>query len=196
CYSEATMKDYRDRVLPDIAGFFKAKYKTVPEEPSENHFIEKGSPWPSRCGVLDDRTLAYCLRDNNVYLGQVAMGELYDQVGDIAPAIAIVHEWGHNIQFRKGVPEPKNKEENVKSEQQADCVAGAWIQYVGQQGWLEPEDARTIDRLIEYLARAEPSNGDHGTPEGRRDAMLLGKGGGLSECNRFSPSTPIFTGRD
>lgn len=30
CYTAKTMHDYLDRVLPDIAGFFKVKYKTVP----------------------------------------------------------------------------------------------------------------------------------------------------------------------
>ena len=193
CYYETTMKDYRDRVLPSIAGFFKARYKTVPEEPSDNRFIDRNEKPSSACGDLNDRTLAYCREDQRVYLGQEIMWELYDKVGDIAPAVALAHEWGHNIQLRKGVSKPTNKDEKVKYEQQADCVAGAWIQYVGERGWLEPEDPRTIDRLIEYLAEAEPSDGDHGPPEKRREAMLLGNRGGLSECNRFNPSTPIFT---
>lgn len=197
CYTEASMQNYIDRVIPMIVQFFRVKYKAMPE-PSHYYFIADGRQARSACGYLDANTYAYCPADHSVYLGQAFMWRLYNDDGDIAPAVALAHEWGHNIQSRVGVPRSmsNNHVENVRYENQADCVAGAWIQYAGQQRWLEREDIRSIDNLIRDIADAERADRDHGTLEERGNAMSLGTRDGLGACNRFYPATPIITGRD
>ncbi len=185
------MDRYLERVLPDIREFFGAKYKSAPG-PHHYYFIPEGPPIQSYCGELNKDAYAYCPRDSSVYLGQAFMWRLYSEVGDIAPAIALAHEWGHHIQSLKGVP----SDESVKYETQADCVAGSWLQYADQQKRLEQEDFRSIKKLGEFLRKLEGANSDHGTPEQRSEALSLGRKGGLEACNSFYPATPIFTGRD
>lgn len=197
CYTESTMQSYIDRVLPMVVQFFRAKYKAMPE-PSAYYFIAEGQQMWSACvgsngSRLKDATIyAYCSADHSIYLGQASMWHLYNADGDAAPAVALAHEWGHNIQYRVGVPEPMNNIEMVNHENQADCVAGAWIQYAGQQKWLEQEDVGSIARLIADIAGSESPNRDHGDLTERSNSMSLGLESGLEACNSFYPATPII----
>lgn len=195
CYTEATMQSYIDRVLPMIAQFFRAQYAAMPT-PRQYYFIAEGQQAQSACqGLVTGRTYAYCPGDHNVYMGQAMMWHLYSQDGDIAPAVGLAHEWGHNVQTQTGVPAPQTNEESVNYEDQADCIAGAWLQYAGQpsQHWLEPEDAPNMGLLIEDIASAENDpNRNHGDLQERAASMLRGMQGGLMSCNDFYPSTPIY----
>jgi len=119
---------------------------------------------------------------------------MYNQDGDAAPAVGLAHEWGHNVQTQIGVPPPRTQDETIVHEDQADCIAGAWIQYADEQKWLEPEDVSSITRLVEDIASAEDNqNRTHGTLSERGAAMTMGLRGGLAACNHFYPETPIFT---
>ncbi|MGH3830964.1 MAG: neutral zinc metallopeptidase [Pseudonocardiaceae bacterium] len=200
CYTEATMHSYIDRVLPMIVQFFRVKYKAMPE-PSSYYFIPEGQQARSACqnqdgGPLDADTYAYCPVDHNVYLGQAAMWRFYHEDGDVAPAVGLAHEWGHNVQSRAGIPTPTTSVESVNYENQADCVAGAWIQYAGQRKWLEQEDFRSIVKFVQDIASAESPDRDHGDLTERGKAMSLGLKNGLGACNKFYPGTPIFDVRD
>jgi predicted metalloprotease len=200
CYTDATMQSYIDKVLPMITQFFRAKYAAMPE-PTEYYFIAHGQQLLSACedeggnpGLENDETYAYCPADRNVYLGQTTMWKMYNQDGDAAPAVGLAHEWGHNVQTQIGVPPPRTQDETIVHEDQADCIAGAWIQYADEQKWLEPEDVSSITRLVEDIASAEDNqNRTHGTLSERGAAMTMGLRGGLAACNRFYPETPIFT---
>jgi predicted metalloprotease len=190
------MQGYIGRVLPMIVQFFRVKYKSM-SEPSGYYFIPEGQVMQSACQdengghLVDANAYEYCPVDYNIYLGQAYMWHLYDKDGDAAPAVGLVHEWGHNVQLRAGVPEPANNLESVNHENQADCIAGAWIQYAYQQNWIEPEDVGSIARLIVDIASSEP-NRDHGNLQERSNSMLLGLESGLQACNSFYPATPII----
>jgi Putative neutral zinc metallopeptidase len=128
-------------------------------------------------------------------MGQAMMWHLYSQDGDIAPAVGLAHEWGHNVQAQTGVPAPETNEESVNYENQADCIAGAWLRYADQpaQHWLESEDAPNVGLLIEDIASAENDpNRNHGDLQERAASMLRGIQGGLMACNDFYPNTPIY----
>lgn len=200
CYTKATMRNYIDRVLPMVTQFFRAEYKAMPE-PSHYYFIAEGQRIRAACqngddDYLDANVYAYCPADHNIYLGQAMVWRFYNEDGDVAPVIGLAHEWGHNIQSRAGVPMPANNIESVKYENQADCVAGAWIQYADQQKWLESEDYSSITKLVKDIASAESADRDHGNLEERNNAMSLGIRNGLPACNKFYPATPIITSRD
>lgn len=204
CYTKETMQRYINNVLPMVVQFFKTRYKAIPE-PFHYYFIAEGQrmPMPLTCrdgndSYFGDKDYAYCPSDHNIYLGQVIMWQLYDEDGSIAPAVGLAHEWGHNIQSWKHVqePAPKDHSANVKHENQADCVAGAWIQYADQQKWLGPEDFRNIARFIKDIASAESADRDHGTLEQRSNAISQGMKGGLEACNDYYPETPIISSQD
>lgn len=192
------MQKYIDTVLPMITKFFATQYSAMPT-PSSYIFVAKGYPitggCPDQSGSFteDDTTYAYCPTDNKVYLGQSEMWDLYSNDGDAAPAVGLAHEWGHNVQTHVGVPAPTTLAESVNHENQADCVAGAWVQYASQQGWIESEDVGTIVNLIKSIASAETPGRDHGDLTERADSLQKGLDGGLAACNSFYPATPIIT---
>lgn len=192
------MQSYIDRVLPMITQFFKAKYQAM-SEPSHYYFITEGQYAQSACQdkkrshIVGANAYAYCSIDHNIYLGQAMMWHLYNEDGDAAPAVALAHEWGHHVQSQVGVPMPTTNIESVNHENQADCIAGAWIQYANQQKWLEQHDVGSIARLLADIASAESASRTHGTLEERGASLSLGLKGGLEECNRFYSETPIIT---
>ncbi|MBV9141567.1 MAG: neutral zinc metallopeptidase [Pseudonocardiales bacterium] len=199
CYTKTNIQNYIDEVRPRIVEFFQASYHEAVPGPSDYRFIPEGPPMQSACTnkdgsriYLDAKAYDYCPDDQKVYLGQVSMWDLYYNDGEIAPAVALAHEWGHDIQHRKGVREPKNPDESVRHENQADCVAGAWIAYADQRNWLKSEDVLTINKMLEDMARDEKVDRDHGTLEKRSKAMSLGIRRGLKACNEFDPTTPII----
>ncbi|MGH3709631.1 MAG: neutral zinc metallopeptidase [Pseudonocardiaceae bacterium] len=201
CYSKETIQNYMNDVRPMIMQFFRVKYKAMPE-PSHYYFIPEHGSMPSRCQDKDndrfgDNAYNYCPDDHNIYLGQMSMWQLYDKDGYIAPAVGMVHELGHHIQSTRKVPEQsKNHEENVKHENQADCIAGAWIQYADQQKWLKSEDFHDIAKYIRDIASAESPDRDHGDLDERAHAISKGMNGGLEACNDDYPASPIITDRD
>ncbi len=186
------MQQYADTVLPMIVKFFQASYRAMPP-PKQYIYIPIGQQVQSACtGLEDDMAYAYCAADQKVYVGQQMLWKLY-QDGDIGPAIGLAHEMGHNVQNYAHVPRGDTPAASVRYEDQADCVAGAWLQFAGSQGWLEPEDSLSAAKvLVDIASDAEP-NRDHGDLEERSQSMLLGLRGGLPACNQFYPNTPIIT---
>jgi predicted metalloprotease len=197
CYNEATMRSYINRVLPMITQFFRSHYVAM-SEPAGYIYIAEGQFATSECvndsgsHVQDANSYAYCPLDQRIYLGQATIWKLYNDDGDAAPAVGLAHEWGHNVQHQTGVPEPTNDAETVDHENQADCIAGAWIQYAIQQGWFEREDVGSTVNLLRDISSAEGSDPTHGDLRQRATSMAMGLQGGLPACNNFYPSAPVY----
>jgi putative neutral zinc metallopeptidase len=197
CYTEAGMLDYINVVQPMIVQFFQSAYRSMPG-PRRYVYVPEGGPFPeSACQngngshVQDANAYDYCSLDENIYVGQASMWSFYHDDGDAAPAVGLAHEWGHNIQHQVGVPSPRSSGESVNHENQADCVAGAWIGYAIQQGWFTQEDVGSTERLLITIADAEEVS--HGNLQDRAASMSLGIRSGLMGCNSFYPGTPIYT---
>ena len=109
----------------------------------------------SGCGTADAATGPfYCPADQKVYIDLSFYDQLRRQFGapgDFAQAYVIAHEIGHHIQNLTGVLPEFNqararlsKEEqnawSVRVELQADCYAGVWAAYAGQEDLLENGD--------------------------------------------------------
>ena len=157
-----------------------------------------GSTEPSQCRnpdgttTQDENSYGYCGTDAHIYLGQAEMWNLY-QIGDAAPALGIAHEWGHNVQEQVHVPDPRTSEETINHENQADCISGAWLKYMGDEGLLEKEDVGTIDEYLAAIAGAEGDpNRDHGTFVQRALALDEGWTAGLKACNSYYPTAPVY----
>ena len=72
-------------------------------------------------------------------------------------------------------------------ELQADCFAGTWGNSVYRQGLLEPGDVEEATNAALAVGDFDVGNAQHhGTPEERREALLLGfESGDPSVCSRY-----------
>lgn len=120
----------------------------------------------------------------------------------------LAHEVGHHVQNVTGVlPEfnrmrPSLSEEeanqwSVRVELQADCYAGIWANYAGQQNLLESGDIQEAinaanqigdDTLQERMqGYAVPKTFNHGTSQQRRTWFQRGyETGDVSKCDTFA----------
>jgi predicted metalloprotease len=192
------MENYLNQIIPMVEAFYQATWAN-PLMPSHVYFIPDGQTMQSACqdgsgnSTQDDTAYDYCAADNNVYLGQSMLWQLYNEAGDVAPAIGLAHEMGHEQQANAGVPVPQTNAETLVHEDQADCLSGAWFAYEISQGNIQAEDYPSTARYLEMIASAESDpNRDHGDLQERLDSLLLGKNNGPSGCNQFYPDTPII----
>jgi predicted metalloprotease len=166
----------------------------------------------SACGIAGAAVGPfYCPRDRQVYLDLSFFRELdrrFGAPGDFAQAYVVAHEVGHHVQKLIGVldrmhaqrarltPEAANRL-TVRSELQADCLAGVWAHYANKrQKMLEPGDveegmraaAAIGDDTLQKAARGRvaPESFTHGTSEQR--VRWLRKGmdtGSVESCDTF-----------
>jgi predicted metalloprotease len=199
CFTEATMQDYLNKIIPMVEDFYTATW-VHPLIPNHIYFIADGQSVQSGCqdasgnSTQDASAYDYCPADNSVYLGQSMLWQLYNGAGDVAPAIGLAHEMGHEQQTNAAVPAPQSDAETLNHEDQADCLSGAWFAYEISQGNIQAEDYPSTGRYLEMIASAENDpNRDHGDLQERLDSFLIGKNSGPSGCNQFYPNTPIIT---
>jgi predicted metalloprotease len=155
----------------------------------------------------------YCPLDEKVYLDATFFQELHDRFGvqgDFAQAYVIAHEIGHHIQRLSGVtaqvqraPLRAQKGEghlSVRTELQADCLAGVWARSAQNRGVLEPGDIDSAmkaaaaigdDRLQrQATGTVQPETWTHGSSEERVHWFSRGfQTGDPSACDTFHASS-------
>ena len=151
----------------------------------------------------------YCPADKHVYIDLTFFRELQDRfqaAGDFAQAYVIAHEFGHHVQNLLGVSDDVNRRQqedpesanelSVRTELQADCLAGVWGHSAQQEGLLEPGDldegltaaaAVGDDRIQSQSGRGvHPESFTHGTSAQRMKWFRAGfDGGDPSACDTF-----------
>lgn len=166
----------------------------------------------SACGLADARTGPfYCPADQNVYIDLAFYDTLRSQFGapgDFAQAYVIAHEIGHHVQNLTGVlPEyaqarqSMSEEEanaySVRIELQADCYAGIWANYVGEENLLDNGDIEEAINAAEQIGddaiqrRSQgvviPKTFTHGTSAQRQEWFERGYStGDVGQCDTFS----------
>ncbi len=167
------------------------------------------------CGVANASTGPfYCPADQNIYIDLTFYETLrsrFGAPGDFAQAYVLAHEVGHHVQQLTGVlPEfnaarPRlSKEEanrwSVRVELQADCYAGVWANYAGQEDLLERGD---IDEALNAASQigddtlqknmqgfAVPKTFTHGTSEQRKGWFERGYAQGrVDQCDTFEAAS-------
>ncbi len=166
----------------------------------------------SGCGLADARTGPfYCPNDQTVYIDLAFYDTLRSQFGapgDFAQAYVIAHEVGHHVQNLVGVlPEYARAIQNmsqteanaysVRVELQADCYAGIWANYVGEENLLDDGDVEEAINAAEQIgddaiqSRTQgvvvPKTFTHGTSAQRQKWFTRGyESGDVGTCDTFS----------
>jgi hypothetical protein len=147
---------------------------------------QRGNP------TQNDQAFDYCPADNRIYVGQRTVWSSYQRYGAAGPISGLAHEYGHFLQTFTRVPEPHAAVETIVHENQADCVSGAFIGYLGARGQVEyPRDFEHLDQFLTATASAEGPGRNHGTAAERIRAFEQGDAGGLAACDDFYPATPL-----
>ena len=164
----------------------------------------------SGCGIgQSEMGPFYCPVDQQVYVDLGFYEELrgrFGAPGDFAQAYVLAHEIGHHIQTLNGtsdeVRRPQQRRPNernelsVRTELQADCLAGVWGYAANQRGLLERGDveeglraAASIgdDRIQSMSGRGvHPESFTHGSSEQRVQWLRRGlESGNPDGCQTF-----------
>jgi predicted metalloprotease len=197
----ADIQHYWAQTMPDVYG---QQYETIP---SDRVFAYSQSNPPPNC---DDggRTQApyeevagnafYCSNGDFVaYDEQGLLPKLRDNFGEFAVGLVFAHELGHAVQARVGY----NPTATVYLEQQADCFAGSWAQYVASSDdehvHLSTDDLDNA--LAGLLTLSDPSgidggqDGAHGNGFDRVSAFQDGYEGGAQACADYENNPPDVT---
>ncbi|MCW5720172.1 MAG: zinc metallopeptidase [Devosia sp.] len=187
---------------------FKASGRDYPE-PRVVLFTDQVN---SACGLADANVGPfYCPGDSKVYIDLSFYDELHRKFGapgDFAQAYVLAHEVGHHVQNLTGVlPEFNRRRQSMSQEQanaysvrvelQADCYAGVWANYAGQQNLLESGDIEEAlnaanqigdDTLQKRMqGYAVPKTFNHGTSAQRKAWFERGfRSGNPGDCDTFS----------
>jgi len=195
CFTRDQMQAAYDRTIGFVTPYIAAQYRSPPRV-AGYIYIQSGQVANSACGPLASDSFLYCGGDAKIYLGQDAMWRLYSERsgGDAGLALALAHEYGHHLQAVAGVPAAQTDREKIPRENQADCVAGAWMKWAREQGYMRPGEAAEIAATLKTIASIVGEKRDHGTLEERSEAVSLGLGGkGLYACNDYFSRTPLIT---
>ena len=164
------------------------------------------------CGAADSSTGPfYCPGDQKVYIDLSFYDQLREQFGapgDFAQAYVLAHEIGHHVQNITGIlPEFNQRRASMSQEQanaysvrvelQADCYAGVWANYAGQEDLLDNGDVEEAlnaanqigdDTLQERMQGfAVPKTFNHGTSAQRKTWFERGyTAGDPGECDTFT----------
>jgi hypothetical protein len=172
----------------------------------------------SACGPTTAETGPfYCPGDQHVYLDVSFFRELANQLGapgDFAEAYVVAHEFGHHVQDLLGITTQVAQLESadptisndlsVRTELQADCLAGIWGHSAYEQSLLESGD---LDEAINAAAavgddrlqrqangRVDPDTFTHGTSAQRVAWFVAGfQSGDPSRCDTFQQDMPVAT---
>lgn len=136
----------------------------------------------------------YCPLDKKVYIDLSfydLLRERFGAPGDFAQAYVIAHEVGHHVQNQQGLL-GRGEVNQIETELQADCLAGAWAKDASARGLVEVGDVDealnaasqigddTIQRKTS--GRVQPETWTHGSAAQRSSSFKKGLDGGTAAC--------------
>ena len=203
-----TIDEFMTGVLESIDSYWEKTFAAadLPQPRVSFVSVAPGEQIATACEApADDRAAFYCPADDTIYVAQVFASALFEGVlrglpgeasgvraaGDFAVAYVLAHEYAHNLQHELGIFDTRIESPTVRPfELQADCMSGTWANSVFEQGLIDETDIEEATNAALAVGDFDFGNAQHhGTPEERRDALLLGfRSGDPSVCQRFVPA--------
>ena len=130
-------------------------------------------------------------------------GTLTDLFGGAGPAVVFAHEWGHIMQFQSGIlditGQGSGDPPSVFTENQADCLSGAWVAEQVEEGFGPFSDPAALDNSIGAMiyVRDQPGSDPnaalaHGSGFDRVRAFQDGYEGGVDYCYGYLEDPPFI----
>lgn len=184
--------------LADIEAYWEREYSSIAR--GEFDPVERIVSWdpserrgPRFCGesTFDFVNAAYCGRGD--VLGwdrEFLMPQLVEDFGPMSAVTVLAHEYGHAVQYKAGLL--ADDDPGIVFEQQADCLAGAFVRHVAE-GRSERFELNTSDGLNNVLASmvvfrdTDPNDPEsvHGSAFERVTATQIGFTDGAEACTRI-----------
>ena len=197
-------------IVSNVQSFWGETFSQSGKQYPVTKLVLFDSATQSACGEASAATGPfYCPADQKVYLDLGFFDELQSRFGakggDFAMAYVIAHEFGHHVQDALGVmqdvqqqaaQDPSRQNDlSVRTELQADCLAGVWAHSDASD--LEPGDidealsaasAVGDDRIQQATqGRVAPESWTHGSAAQRVQWFTTGfKSGNAADCDTFS----------
>ncbi len=165
--------------------------------PSVTVFTE---PIQTRCGTMKDNVNAfYCSGDQQVYFGSDRYKGYPEELWNrVSFDVTLAHEFGHLIQHRVGIhggvrqysiklgETNEGKAYGRRTELQADCLAGQFLNSVAKARGTDEEERRQF-QAARYAAGSQRENSTHGRRETRQKWIATGLATPqIGRCNSFS----------
>ena len=164
----------------------------------------------SPCGKMPNENALYCSADQQVYYATDLPDLFPDRASDpMVPVAVIAHEFGHAIQAQTGIlysetawqqdysdsgDDASANDLSRRTEQQADCFAGAFLQAVSQSTGINSDEQSALGQIFYSLGddvlSGDPNiDGDHGWGAHRLNWLNTGLGAQVAgDCNTFASS--------